>query len=114
MDITGAAISVDRLDRNVAPANAPTAPGMPILATTFQSTFPKRQWEMPEASVVPISARWTVADAAAALVPTASSSVVDVTPYAMPRLPSTSWAARPTSPSRMSARTISLSLPFLL
>ncbi len=76
----GAATSVDRLDRKVAPANAPTAPGMPILATTFQSTLLNRQWEMPEARVVPISARCTVADAAAALVPIASSRVVEVTP----------------------------------
>lgn len=88
--MTGAATSVDRLDRNVAPANAPTAPGMPIFATTFQSTLPKRQCENPDASVVPISARCTVADAAAGFVPIASSSVVEVTPYAMPRLPSTS------------------------
>ena len=64
----------------MAPAKAPTAPGMPILATTFQSTLPKRQCEAPETSVVPISARWTVAEAAAGLVPMASSSVVEVTP----------------------------------
>jgi hypothetical protein len=57
IDMTGAATSVDRLDRNVAPAKAPIAPGTPILATTFQSMLPKRQCEMPEASVVPISAR---------------------------------------------------------
>ena len=49
-------------------------------STTFQSTLPNFQWEAPEASVVPISARCTVADAAAGLVPIASSSVVDVTP----------------------------------
>ena len=79
-DITGSAASVERLDRNVAPAKAPTAPGMPIFATTFQSTLPKRQWESPEASVVPISARCTVAEAAAGLVPIARSRVVEVTP----------------------------------
>jgi hypothetical protein len=53
---------------------------MPIFATTFQSTLPNRQWDRPEARVVPISARCTVADAAAGLVPIASSRVVDVTP----------------------------------
>jgi hypothetical protein len=79
-DITGAATSVERLDSTVAPRKAPTAPGRPIFATTFQSTLPNRQCARPEASVVPISARWMVADAAAGLVPRASSRVVDVTP----------------------------------
>jgi hypothetical protein len=101
-DMTGAAVSVDSDERNVAPANAPTAPGIAIFATTFQSTLPNRQCETPDASVVPISARCTVAEAAAGATPVTSSNVVEVTPYAMPRLPSTSWAARPTSASRMS------------
>ena len=79
-DITGAATEVSRLDRKVAPAKAPIAPGMPMRVTTFQSTLPNFQCEAPEARVVPISARCTVADAAAGLVPIASSSVVDVTP----------------------------------
>ena len=64
----------------MAPAKAPAAPGMPILTTTPQSTLPKRQCAAPDISVVPISARCTVADAAAGLVPMASSSVVEVTP----------------------------------
>ncbi len=80
IDISGAAVSVSRLERNVAPANAPIAPGMPIFQTTFQSTLPNFQCEAPETRQVPISARWTVADAAAGFVPMASSSVVDVTP----------------------------------
>jgi hypothetical protein len=79
-DITGAATSVERLERTVAPAKAPMAPGSPIFATTFQSTLPNFQCERPDASVVPISARCTVAEAAAGLVPMASSSVVEVTP----------------------------------
>ena len=79
-DISGAATEVSRLDRKVAPAKAPTAPGMPMRSTTFQSTLPNFQCEAPEASVVPISARCTVAEAAAGLVPMASSRVVDVTP----------------------------------
>ena len=80
IDITGSAVSVDRLERKVAPANAPIAPGTPIFSTTRQSTLPKRQWETPETRQVPISARCTVADAAAGFVPMASRSVVDVTP----------------------------------
>ena len=80
IDISGAAVSVDSPDRKVAPAKAPIAPGTPILRTTFQSTLPNRQCETPETRVVPISARWTVAEAAAGLVPMASSRVVDVTP----------------------------------
>jgi hypothetical protein len=47
-----------------------------IWATTFRSTLPNFQCEKPDASVVPISARCTVADAAAGLVPMARSSVV--------------------------------------
>src|SRR3954447_2001844 len=105
-DITGAATSVDRFDSTVAPANAPTAPGTPTRRTTRQSTLPNFQCEKPDINVVPISARWTVAEAAAGLVPMASSSVVEVTPYAMPRLPSTSWAPRPARASRMSVRKV--------
>ena len=78
--MAGAASSVERFARNVAPAKAPTAPGTPILATTFQSTLPNRQCASPDIRLVPISAKCTVADAAAGLVPMASSSVVDVTP----------------------------------
>jgi hypothetical protein len=79
-DMTGLAISVERFDRTVAPAKAPMAPGMPILRTTFQSTLPNFQCAAPDISVVPISAKCTVADAMAGLVPIASSSVVEVTP----------------------------------
>ena len=78
--MTGAATSVERLDSTVAPTKAPTAPGRPILATTFQSTLPNFQWATPDIIVVPISARCTEADATAGLVPSASSRVVDVTP----------------------------------
>ena len=71
---------MDRLDSTWAPANAPTAPGRPILATTFQSTLPNRQWARPDIRLVPISAKCTVAEAAAGLLPMASSRVVEVTP----------------------------------
>ena len=45
---------------------------------------------------MPSSARCTDAEATAGLIPLTSSSVVAVTPNAMPRAPSTSWAPKPT------------------
>ena len=57
--------------------------------------------------MVPISARCTEAEAEAGATPATSSRVVEVTPYAMPSAPSTSWAARPTS-----ARTISFRITY--
>ena len=102
--VSGAAASVDRFDRTVAPAKAPTAPGTARRRTTFQSTLPKRQWEMPEASVVPSSAVWTTALAWAGPRPaSAMRMVVEVTPKPMPRPPSTSCAA---SPARAMSRSV--------
>src|SRR3712207_8350647 len=74
--MTGAATSVERLESTFAPMKAPTAPGTPTLATTFQSTLPNFQCARPDIRLVPISAKCTVADAAAGLVPMASSRVV--------------------------------------
>ena len=62
------------------------------MLTVRQSTLPSLWWEKPETSVVPISEKWTAALAAAGAMPAARSSVDEVTPYAMPREPSTSWA----------------------
>ena len=45
-----------------------------------QSTFLKRQWAAPEAAVVPISARCTVAETIAGASPALSSRLVDVAP----------------------------------
>jgi hypothetical protein len=104
-------VSAGRLARNVAPANAPTKPGTARMPTVFQSTLPSLWCEKPETSEVPISEKWTAADAAAGAIPAASRSVDDVTPYAMPREPSTSWARRPTKPRTMSLR---MSDPFLV
>ena len=59
---------------------------------------------MPETSDVPISEKWTAAEAAAGATPTASSIVEEVTPYPMPREPSMSWASRPTKPRTRSLR----------
>ena len=53
---------------------------------------------------MPISEKWTAAEAAAGPSPPASSSVADVTPYPMPSEPSTSWASSPTRASRTSLR----------
>ncbi len=79
----------------VAPANAPTAPGTPMRATSGQETFPKRQCDRPDVNVVPISARCTLADDATGLIPLESSTVLVVTPKAMPRAPSTSCPNSP-------------------
>ena len=78
--IHGLAASVLSWDRNVAPQNAPTAPGRPSRTTMRQSTLPKRAWAVPEAKVVPISARCTDADAAAGDRPAANISDEEVTP----------------------------------
>lgn len=88
--ISGAASSVDSADSTVAPRKAPTAPGTPSLATMDQSMFLNRQCEMPDASVVPISARCTAALAWAAATPDSTSRVEAVTPNAIPSAPSTS------------------------
>ena len=100
----GLAVSPSRLTRNVAPANAPTKPGTARIETVRQSTLPSLWWEKPETSEVPISEKWTAAEAAAGATPAASSSVDEVTPYAMPSEPSMSWARRPTKPRTMSLR----------
>ena len=52
--------------RITAPMNAPIAPGTAMTAMTRKSTFPSRQWLMPETNVVPIFAAWVPADAATA------------------------------------------------
>src|SRR5215211_2763592 len=67
-----------------APRNAPIAPGMASGHTFAQSTLPNRQWEMPEAAVVPTSAMCTLAEASAGAMPTANNRLCDVVPYAMP------------------------------
>lgn len=76
----GAASSAGMEVKNIAPTNAPTAPGTAIQPILDQSTLPKRQCETPLAAVVPTSAMCTLADAMAGVSPTASKSVVEVTP----------------------------------
>ena len=78
--IHGVATSVDRLERRVAPAKAPTPRARRGAGRSRQSTLPKRQWEAPETRVVPISERCTDAEAAAGASPTASISDEEVTP----------------------------------
>ena len=68
------------LERKVAPAKAPMPPGTAMMLTVRQSTLPSLWWLMPETNVVPISEKWTAAEAAAGAIPAASSSVEDVTP----------------------------------
>ena len=67
--IHGAAASDEIEDRTTAPVKAPIAPGIAIRRTVCQWTLPKRLWEAPAMRVVPSSARWTDADAAAAVKP---------------------------------------------
>src|SRR5918993_5853300 len=82
--------------RTVAPTNAPMAPGIASQEILDQSTLPKRQCESPEAAQVPTSEMCTTVDASAGVSPaTASSNVVDVTPYAIPNAPSTNCAIKP-------------------
>lgn len=104
----GFAVSAGRLTRKVAPTKAPTKPGPARMATVRQSTLPSLWWEMPETSDVPISEKCTAAEAAAGATPAARRRVDEVTPYAIPREPSTSWARNPTTPS-----TISCFIPLL-
>jgi hypothetical protein len=56
---------------------------------SFQFTLRLRTWLVAEAAVVNISAAWTLAEAAAGGTPKDSSMVELITPYAMPRAPST-------------------------
>ncbi len=101
IETSGFAASPSRLERNVAPANAPMKPGAARMPTVRQSTLPNLACETPETSEVPISEKWTAAEAAAGAMPTASRIVVEVTPYAIPSDPSTSWARRPTTATTM-------------
>src|SRR5918992_4541562 len=84
--------------KTTAPKKAPMPPGTAIQPTLPQTTLPNLQCETPDASVVPTSERCTAAEATAGAIPTVSSNVVDVTPYAIPKDPSTNWAISPTIP----------------
>ena len=63
-----------------APKKAPIAPGIASGQTFAQSTFLNRQWETPDAAVVPTSAMCTLADASAGAMPIVNSRLCDVTP----------------------------------
>ncbi len=79
----------------VAPAKAPMAPGTAMRATSDHETLPNFQWDSPEVNVVPISARCTLAEETAGAMPLEISTVLQVTPKAMPSAPSTSCPNRP-------------------
>src|SRR5215210_4482265 len=83
-----------------APNSAPMPPGTASQTILDQSTLPKLECEIPETAVVPISAMCTAAEASAGATPAAKSTVVDDTPYAIPRDPSTNWATTPASASK--------------
>ncbi len=60
--------------------------------------FRCQMWLAPEALVVNISTRWTLADALAGGMPsTLTSKVCEMTPKAMPSAPSIACAAKPTA-----------------
>ena len=63
-----------------APRKAPIAPGTARHTILDQCTLPNRQCETPDIAQVPTSAMCTLAEARAGEMPTANSSVVDVTP----------------------------------
>src|SRR5919107_5571160 len=95
---TGWAASAEIELKTAAPKKAPMPPGTAIHPIFSQSTLPNFQSETPEASVVPTSDKCTAAEAAAGATPAVNNNVVDVTPYAIPKDPSTSWATSPTIP----------------
>ncbi len=76
----------------------PITPGTSRRKNSFQFTFLCSTWLMPETPVVKHSARCTPADAVAGGTPsTLTSSVVEITPNAMPSAPSTICARKPTA-----------------
>jgi len=97
-------MSPSTLDSRLAPAKAPKKPGSARIETVRQSVLPRRQCEAPETSVVPTSDMCTAAEAAAGITPVVINSVDVVTPYAMPRQPSTSCAKRPTRETKTRVR----------
>jgi len=78
--IGSAASAVMNELKTTAPKKAPIAPGIASGQTLAQSTFPKRQWEAPEAAVVPTSAMCTLAEARAGAMPTVNNRLCEVTP----------------------------------
>lgn len=84
-------------ERKFAPKNAPIEPGIARRIMTFLSTFSACQCESPDASVVPISATCTAAEATAADAPMVTRRVELVNPKPMPSAPSISCAIEPTT-----------------
>ena len=78
--IGSAASAVMNLLMTTAPKKPPMAPGIASGQTFDQSTFPNRQWEAPDAAVVPTSAMCTLADARAGAMPIVNSRLCEVTP----------------------------------
>ena len=71
-------------------------PGMAIRENSFQSTFLCNTWLIPDAPVVKVSTKCTLADARAGGTPiTLTSKVEQITPKAMPSAPSINCAAKP-------------------
>jgi hypothetical protein len=76
-------------------------PGIANLKRIFLSIFSACQCETPDASVVPISAACTAADATAAEAPRVKSNVELVNPNPIPKVPSMSCAREPASAKKI-------------
>src|SRR5215204_838246 len=116
MATNGSAMAASNmLESTYAPRHAPMAPGIASHTILLQSTLPNRQCEAPDIAQVPTSAMCTTVDASAGVSPAiAKSNVVDVTPQAIPKAPSTNWAIKPRIARTTRLRTRRNLLLFLL
>ena len=80
-----------------APNTPPITPGIARRTKSARETFFIDRWEMPEARVVKISAACVQAEDTAEDTPNVRRNVEQLTPYAMPSVPSMSCARNPTA-----------------
>src|SRR5687768_120383 len=81
---------------STAPNIPPRIPGTSKRMNNALLTLPNLTWEIPETPVVKISAICTLALATPGVAPVANRNEVAVTPYAIPKAPSTTCAKNPT------------------
>src|SRR6187401_1035382 len=79
---------------------APNTPGKTSLKNNGLSMFLNRICDKPETPVVNTSAVCTAAVATLGSTPKCNNKVVQLTPYAMPKVPSIIWATKPTTMKR--------------
>ncbi len=100
--MTGVAASSCVSDASAhAPAKPPSAPGTPSLSAVGQWTLPNLWCERALTAPVATVATLTEAEATAGAMPRPRRKVMVIVPKPMPRLPSTSWAAKPATPEMM-------------